>query len=302
MKYKIKKTAGLLETVLEIYKGVSKQKAKQILSHSEFILDGKKIDRHPNTQVGEGSFLEINSIDKSNGKTKLPTRARPISIYFEDDYFLVALKPASILSCGSKTEKMNYSFHKELEKFMTERDDKKTRLWVVHRIDREVEGLNLFAKTEEYQTMIKENWQHVIKKYLALTENRPKTDTGFIESWLKDTAEQKVIELKKETADSKFAKTEYTYLRAEKKFHLLEIKLHTGRKNQIRVHLSGIGCPIVGDRKYGASPKPERQIRLAAYYLEFKHPVTGKTVELKYQPAAKFFNPSNKEDEKYKIL
>lgn len=302
MKYTVKKTSTLLETVMEIYRGVSKQKAKQIISHSEFLINGKKSDRLPNKIIEQGQILEILSIDKNSPKAKLPTRNNPVSLYYEDEYFIVALKPAGILACGSKNDKVNYSFHKELEKFISERNDNKTRLWVVHRIDREVEGLILFAKTEEIQTKIKENWQDVIKKYIALTENKPPENFGIIENWLKDTFEQKVIELKKETADAKFAKTEYTFLKQEKRYYLVEIKLHTGRKNQIRVHLSGIGCPIVGDRKYGAVAKPTRQIRLAANYLEFKHPITGKTVELKYQPASKFFNPSQNADEKYKIL
>jgi 23S rRNA-/tRNA-specific pseudouridylate synthase len=252
--------------------------------------------------IKEGDVIEIKDRQKSKRKTNLPTRNNPISIFFEDDFLIVALKPAGILSCGSKEEKVNYSFHKELEEFLTKREDKKVRLWVVHRIDREVEGLILFAKSEKIQIKIKENWENVIKKYLALCEHKPKLNHGTIENWLKDSSTQKVIEYSKEVRESKFAKTEYTFLRQEKSYFLLEIKLHTGRKNQIRVHLSGIGCPIVGDRKYGAEANPVRQIRLAAFQLVFDHPVNGKLHDLRYNPSAAFFNPSQKKDEKYKIL
>ena len=92
------------------------------------------------------------------------------------------------------------------------------------------------------------------------------------------------------------------FLQKEKDFYLLDIKLHTGRKNQIRVHLAQIGCPIVGDRKYGANDSVKRQVRLAACKLEFTHPVSGKNMLLEYHPHKKFFNPSLKEDENYKIV
>jgi 23S rRNA-/tRNA-specific pseudouridylate synthase len=117
---------------------------------------------------------------------------------------------------------------------------------------------------------------------------------------LKDSESRKVKAYFKEVKGSKLAKTEYRYLRQESSYSLVEVTLHTGRKNQIRVHLSDIGCPIVGDRKYGAQATPVRQIRLAAYYIDMTHPVSGKRLEMKYQPDERFFKPSKKEDEHYK--
>jgi 23S rRNA pseudouridine1911/1915/1917 synthase len=302
MKYKLKRTATLLETIMEIYHGVSKQKAKQILSHSSFYLDGKKMDKHPKTMIPEGKEMEIINREKERPKSIIPTRNNPVSIYFEDQHLLVAIKPAGILSCENRDSKNEKSFHKILEAYILARQEKKQRLWVVHRLDKEVEGLILFAKTEAIQLEIKENWDKYTKKYLALTENRPPQEQGFIESWLKEGPKQVNISYPKEVEGSKFAKTEYQYLRKEKDFHLLEITLHTGRKNQIRVQLAQIGCPIVGDRKYGANDSVKRQVRLAACKLEFSHPVSGKNMLFEYQPHKKFFNPSLKEDENYKIV
>jgi RluA family pseudouridine synthase len=300
MKYKIKHTQGLLETLLEVYKGISKQKAKQILAHSDFMVDGKPMDKHPETILFEGNELEIISKGDVSKPQRIRGKKRPVTIFYEDKYLLAALKPAGFLSCASKHDKVDYSFHKELEHFVSERDEKKTRLFICHRIDREVEGILMFAKTEELQEKVKDTWPEVTKKYLALTERKPEKESGVIQNWLRDTELQKVKEYYKEVTGSKFAKTEYRFVRQEKKYSLVEVTLHTGRKNQIRVHLSGIGCPIVGDRKYGAAASPIRQIRLSACYMELKHPVTGKTIEIKYQPSEQFFAPSMKEDEKYK--
>lgn len=301
MKYKTKKAATLFDTIMEIYFGVSKQKAKQIISHSEFIIDGKKIDKYPKQIIEAGVILEIVKESKSQ-QNKLPSRNNPVAIYFEDNHLIVALKPPGILSCGDKSDQNTKTFHKLLEAYLFQRDEKKKRLWIIHRLDKEVEGFIMFAKSEEMQMTMKENWQMVNKKYLALTENRPIKDNGFIEGWLKDGPLQKVLPYKKEVEGSKFAKTEFQYIRQEKSFHLLELTLHTGRKNQIRVQLSDIGCPIVGDRKYGADDSFKRQIRLAAFYLEFVHPVTDERIILEYKPIARFFNPSKNEDENYKIV
>ncbi len=302
MRYTLKQKATLLEAVLELYKGMSRQKAKQVISHSEFVVNGKGIEKHPNLPLEKGDVLEVNKVDTTKPKNLTPNRNNPIAIHFEDGHLVVALKPAGILSCGSKTDRKSNSFHDALEEYLGKRDDKRTKLWVVHRLDKEVEGLILFAKSEEVQTLIKDNWQGVTKKYLALTENKPDPENGIIENWLRDASEQRVVESLQEVPDSKFAKTEYQYVRAEKPYHLLEVQIYTGRKNQIRVHLAGIGCPIVGDRKYGADSMVLRQIRLAAYSLELTHPKTGVKISLQYTPVSKFFKPSKTENETYKVM
>ena len=302
MKFTAKKTANLLETVMEMYSGVSKQKAKQLISYSHFTIDGVEVKNHPLQVVQAGQVVELEKSIKGEKKVALPSKHNPIAIYFEDDYILVGLKPAGILSCHDRNQETAKSFHKHLEAFMLDRDDKKTRLWPVHRLDKEVEGLIIFAKSEQFQQMIKDIWPTVTKKYLALTEGKPNPESGTIESWLKEDHNHMALVIRKEEEGSKFAKTDYSYVRREGEFHLLEVTLHTGRKNQSRAHLSSIGCPIVGDRRYGADDTVNRQIRLAAYKLEFRHPALGVLVNLGYNPPNKFFKPSKNQDEQYRII
>ncbi len=298
MKFKTKETSNLLEAIMEAYKGISKQKAKQILGYSAIYLNGKKIDKHPLTEIPAQSLLEITDKNKSD----LPTKQNKIVISYEDNYYIIGIKPAGILAANDAQIPTSNSFHKILENYLSEKARKKVRLWVVHRLDRNVEGLIIFAKSEFHQQLIKEKWQSVSKKYLALTEKIPEKEHDVIESWLMDTQTQKVISFPREQEGAKFAKTEYTFLRSEKRYFLLEVSLHTGRKNQIRVHLAQINCPIVGDRKYGADASFNRQIRLAAYKLDFLHPVTNKPIHLQYNPSNRFYNPSQSSDEKYKIF
>ena len=301
MKYTIKETTTLLNAVMQMYSGVSRQKAKQILSYTDFSVNGQTIEKQATKILNLGDVLESGSTRKEISGIQLPTKQNPISIVYEDKQLLIALKPAGIITSKDRNQPNAKSFHKFLETYLTKRDEKAHRIWSVHRLDKEVEGLVLFAKSEEIQLKIKDTWDHVVKKYLALTEAKPAEESGIIEDWLKDSYKQKVEAFDKEVENSRFAKTEYRFIETRGKYHLLEITLHTGRKNQIRVHLSGLGCPIAGDYKYGASAEFKRQIRLAAYHLNFTHPTTGKNLSFEYQPTKKFFKPSNF-DEKYDML
>lgn len=302
MKYSVKQTATLLEVVLEIFKGTSRQKARQKISHSDILVNGEKIIRNAKQVIMAGSVVELIPVENNTGVSQKPDRKNPVVLYFEDQYLVAGLKPAGILSCESEDEAVDMSYHKLLENFLSGRENTKVRLYVIHRLDREVEGLILFAKSRSIMKKVKDNWQLGTKRYLALTENKPEPPHGIIENWISDTPTHKVITHSQEVPGSKFAKSAYTFLREVKNYYLVEVTLFTGRKNQIRVHLSGIGCPIVGDRKYGADAKINRQIRLAAYHLELPHPATQRMIVLDYRPSQRFFAPSETTDERYKII
>lgn len=302
MKYTLKNEANLLDAILEMYKGISKQKAKQIISHSDIYIDNNPAKTSHNLIIPSGSVIEVvkgNTVKKITGA---PNHKNPVILHYQDDHLIIAQKPAGILSCSSVNEKGAKTFHKLVEDFINHDKTKKFRIWVVHRLDREVEGLIIFAKSYTMQQKMKDIWPSVNKNYLAVTHNSPPQQHGFIESFLRDTDEHLVESFDTQIYGSKYAKTEYKVLNTNNNRSVLEITLHTGRKNQIRVQLAKINCPIIGDRKYGFDDNIVRQIRLAAYKLEFTHPITNKIVKLKYKPSDKFFNPSETNDEKYKII
>ncbi len=285
-----------------MYQGISRQKAKQIIKHSRFKLNGKAIPSHPALDVEANLWIEKadkHEVPKIHLK---PDRRKPVAIHYEDRFFLIAIKPAGILTHPDSNQPGAKSFQKILEAYLSKRDLRNTRLWIVHRLDREVEGFLIMAKSEEIAEQFKENWSTVTKQYLALTEGKPEKEEGVLESYLRDEEHQKVKAYPTEVAGSRYAKTSYRWIKDALPYSVLEVTLHTGRKHQIRVHLSELGCPIVGDRKYGAEPFFRRQIRLAAYKLKLEHPVNQKIIELHYQPSARFFKPSPNADENYKII
>jgi len=299
MKLTVRENTKLIDLIQQMYTGISRQKAKKIIQHQTILCNGTVFKGFPTEFIEAGTVIEVVKEDTSQAVVMKPTKQHPVAIYFEDAWMLVAIKPAGILTASIQDDRTP-SLHKNLEAFMSQRDDKKTRLWPVHRLDKEVEGLVMFAKSEEIKEAFIEIWRSVQKTYMALTEQRPKKDADIIENWLKEGPKQKMFSYDKEIEGSKYAKTEYQFIRTIGKYHLLEIKLHTGRKNQIRVHLSGMGCPIVGDWKYGGDKSVIRQIRLAAVSLQMEHPVTHAIHKFDYQPPDKFFSPSEKYNERYK--
>jgi 23S rRNA pseudouridine1911/1915/1917 synthase len=128
---------------------------------------------------------------------------------------------------------------------------------------------------------MQEHWEKVRKRYYAVVEGAPKETQGKIASYLKENKIFRVFSSPKPLPDSKYAVTHYKVLQRGPVYSLLDIDLETGRKHQIRVHLSDIGCPVAGDKDYGNKNNPAVRLALHAYSLSFKHPVTGEKKEFK---------------------
>ena len=145
----------------------------------------------------------------------------------------------------------------------------------------------VFAKNEPVKRTLQDNWKQTDKKYTAIVEGVPKEKSGRIASNLRETKFLRVYSVKDSSGEGKPSVTNYELLNATDDYAVLEITLETGRKNQIRVHLSDIGHPVVGDKKYGARTDPFKRLALHANYLAFKHPVSGKRMEFESAMPAK---------------
>jgi len=205
-------------------------------------------------------------------------------ILFEDNHLLAFHKPSGILV--QPNESNDESLEVSLKEFIKQRDAKPGNVFlgVIHRIDRPVSGLVIFAKTSKSLVRMNELFKtrEMKKTYSALVKNRPLQESGFIESYLsKDPKNNKTKSFSKATPGAKISKTEYQFIASSDNYHLLEVNPHTGRHHQIRVHLSKLGCPIGGDLKYGsARSNPDGSIYLHAKSLEFEHPVSKETLIL----------------------
>lgn len=160
----------------------------------------------------------------------------------------------------------------------------KSKLHLVHRLDRPASGVTLFAKTNGALVSLNEQFRQrqVEKTYLAAVQEKPPKDEDTLAHFLKkDGRTNRALAYGQEQPGSKKAELAYRYLGSTDHYHLLEVRLHSGRHHQIRAQLAAIGCPIKGDVKYGARRgNPGRSIHLHAWKLRFLHPVSGEWEEV----------------------
>ena len=164
----------------------------------------------------------------------------------------------------------------------------KSKVHLIHRIDRPASGLVLFAKTPNALRFMNAQFQNrqVKKFYWAVVQNRPAEDSGKLIHFLKKKSSQnRSYAYDEEVAGSKKAEMKYRLLGSSDKYHLLEVELISGRHHQIRAQLAAIDCPIKGDVKYGfRRGNRDRSIHLHARKMVFEHPTSGEEVELVSEP------------------
>ena len=289
MKTTVNKSLTLLEFLIGQYPDSPRTRIKKMLQSGTVRVNNKFVTLH-SYPLKQGDTVDCSM------RTGIVTKANlPFPVLYEDEYVIVVDKPAGIATSsidGSTSVQWIISeFVKSLSKGTI-------RTYVVHRLDKEVSGVLLLAKSETAMDAIKDKWEETKKHYFALVERIPENPEGTIKSWLIEDNAMKMHSVN-ETSDAKFAITHYKTIRLLNNYALLDVKTETGRKNQIRVHLSDIGCPIVGDRKYGASTDFIRRVRLHAYSLSFPHPVNAKMITVE-SPMPDGFLSLKAKDENYK--
>jgi 23S rRNA pseudouridine1911/1915/1917 synthase len=205
-------------------------------------------------------------------------------ILYEDNHIIAVYKRSSDLAQGDKTG--DISLDTEVKKYLGEKYKKpgEVFLGVIHRLDRPVSGVILYARTSKALERLNEMFRmkQIKKTYLAIVKERPPEDEATITHFLKkNEAQNKSYVYDTEVKGSKEASLTYRLKGRSERFYLLEIELHSGRHHQIRAQLAKIGCPIKGDLKYGFPRSNEDGgISLLARRLEFIHPVRKEPVSI----------------------
>ncbi len=212
---------------------------------------------------------------------------RGVMILHEDRDILVVSKPAGLLTMGTDKEKVRTLFHALTDYVRKGNAKSRNRIFIVHRLDREVSGVLVFAKTETAKFALQDQWDGAEKTYLAVVHGEMVEKEGTISSYLTENSAY-VVHSTGDTRNGKFSQTAYKVLRETRLYSLLEIRLLTGRKHQIRVHLAELSHPIVGDRKYGKGDREQRQMALHAVSLTFNHPHSGQPMTFESKAPAHF--------------
>lgn len=202
-----------------------------------------------------------------------------MNIIYEDNHLIAINKQAGEIVQGDKTGDVPLA--ELIKQFIKERDHKPGNVFcgVIHRLDRPVSGVVLFAKTSKALSRMNQAVkEHQMRKtYWALCKDAPRQTEGRLEDWLlRNEKSNKSIVVAPGTKEAKLAVLYYKLLGVSKGgYHLIEVDLLTGRHHQIRAQLANIGCPIKGDLKYGAPrSNPDGSISLHARSIAFVHPVT----------------------------
>lgn len=278
MKTTIKKSDTLLVFLQGLFPESTRTNLKKMLSNGQIYLNGTVVS-HYATPLKVGDMVEIG---KGTGTGAVAAKASrrghksPYTVLYEDEAMVAIEKPTGI---NTNSDDGSESVYKKLKFWYGEQTKGETSLWMVHRLDKEVSGILLFAKTEAARAHLIEHWKEGTKVYMAFCEGRLEPASGTISGWLAENKAMKMYVPAEELEGAKWAITHYNTLKMSGPKSLVEVKLETGRKNQIRAHLAEKGCPIVGDRKYGSKEQDSR-IMLHAVSLTVRHPVSGEFVTI----------------------
>jgi 23S rRNA pseudouridine1911/1915/1917 synthase len=196
-----------------------------------------------------------------------------IRVLYEDNHLIAVYKPAGVLVQGDKSG--DASLMDDVKEYLKNKYQKPGNVFLglIHRLDRNVQGVVLFAKTSKGASRLSEQFrQHTVEKiYHAVVVGKPSQQKNTLMHWLvKDENKNKTTVYDKQVSGSQLAELFYEVVKSNGKYSLLKIRLGTGRSHQIRSQLAFVGCPIVGDAKYGSKEVlPDQAIALAATSLGF---------------------------------
>lgn len=269
--FAVNEKSGLLDFLLANVKE-SRSKIKATLQGRGIKVDGKCVTQF-DYMLEPGMKVSVSKTKRNQNGFK----SRYVKIVYEDRWLVVVEKNIGILSMAAGHSSLNVK--SVLDNYFS-KSRQRCRAHVVHRLDRDTSGLMVYAKDMETEQIFERNWHDIVydRRYVAVVSGEMENEGGTVANWLKDN---KAYVTYSSPVDNggKYAVTHYHVLDRTTEHSLVEFKLETGRKNQIRVHTADMGHPVCGDVKYGNGDDPLHRLCLHAFLLCFTHPVTGERME-----------------------
>lgn len=239
-----------------------------MLKYKHIAIKGSAVTQF-DTPLSPGDIVQVNF-----GRSFYKFNNPQVKVIYEDKWFVVIEKASGLLSVANDTAREKNAFH--IVRDYVRHDNPDAEIYVCHRLDQYTSGILVFAKDESLMMELRSNWDFYVKerRYVCVTENIPARPEDTIESLLTQNEHLRVHSTNDETV-GRLAVTHYKVIQTRGRYALVDVEIFTGKKNQIRVHMSEMGCPIAGDMKYGAETNPVRRLMLHNYRLSFIHPVTG---------------------------
>lgn len=266
--FEVKEEVTLLPFLFSSLSGLSKSEVKSMLKYKHIAIKGSAVTQF-DTPLSPGDIVQVNF-----GRSFYKFNNPQVKVIYEDKWFVVIEKASGLLSVANDTAREKNAFH--IVRDYVRHDNPDAEIYVCHRLDQYTSGILVFAKDESLMMELRSNWDFYVKerRYVCVTENIPARPEDTIESLLTQNEHLRVHSTNDETV-GRLALTHYKVIQTRGRYALVDVEIFTGKKNQIRVHMSEMGCPIAGDMKYGAETNPVRRLMLHNYRLSFIHPVTG---------------------------
>lgn len=258
--------ALLLEVLADRFPESSRTTLRQMLKNGRVRVNGE-VEKDAKRDIGNDDVVDVG---QKSAHRNLPAG---IAVLFEDDHVIVIYKANGILTVATERER-DTTVQAYLNTYLKARTEE--RIHVVHRLDRETSGVLVFAKHLAAREGLKVQFaaHSTDRVYVAIIEGDLAPPAGTLRSHLLERRDLRMVSVKPRP-DAKLAITHYQTVEAKNGYSMLDVTLETGRKNQIRVHLSEAGHPILGDSFYGSTVNPINRLALHAKLLGFTHPMTG---------------------------
>ena len=270
--FRVEQPAPLLDWLLQHVHHLSRSKVKATLQGRGIRVDGKVVTQF-DYPLKAGQKVTVSRTKQNNSIFK----NRYVKIVYEDQYLVVIEKNVGVLSMAAGHSSLNV---KAILDDYFKQTRQKCTAHVVHRLDRDTSGLMVYAKDKRTELLLEEDWHNIVydRRYVAVVSGEMRETDGVIANWLKDN---KAYFTYSSPVDNggKYAVTHFQVLARSPRYSLVEYRLETGRKNQIRVHSADMGHPVCGDVKYGNGDDIIGRLCLHAYILCFYHPVTHRRME-----------------------
>ena len=278
MKKKINIIAKQNISIIDCLKkeGLAKNKVKTYVKLGFIYVNNKKITKLP-IMLNIGDIITIDE--------NIPTSTK-FKIIYEDDNYLVVDKEAGLLTISTSNQNKNFeeTLYRQVREYLNKKGE---YAFIVNRIDKETSGLVIFVKNESLKEKLQANWNNIVKKrgYIAVVSGRI-TKNGRIENYL---YEDKKTFSHSTKIGGKLAITNYFPIKINDKYTMLDVNIETGRKNQIRVHMTEMNHPIVGDKKYYSKDNSLKRLALHHYEISLIDPITNKVLTFKSNIPKEFY-------------
>ena len=267
----LEEEATVIDTLITLYPNAKKNSLRRMIDHGRVMADGVRMNR-ANTMISSGITIKV--LSKADGDQKKGNNKNSLEepeVLFSDNEIIVVNKPEGLLSVATDRGESD-TMYDRVSNWASK--NLKKRIFLVHRLDRETSGCMIFTTSQESKDMLQSQFKNrtIERIYYAVVFGKPQTKSGTESIRIQETKDKRVRLVIGNRRAGKEAITHWKIEKTGPVNSLLRIKIDTGRRAQIRLHMANIDCPVLGDTRYGRGKTSVNRLCLHASELIFQHP------------------------------